>query len=108
VLAQGAVAELKASLHRDVVIRIEGVISAKATEAVQALSGVNRAATVAVNGHSQLTVVTENQQALLPRLIETLTQHSAVMQKITPEEVTLEDVFIARTGRTLADDTRVK
>jgi hypothetical protein len=27
------------------------------------------------------------------------------LQKITPEEVTLEDVFIAHTGRTLAEDT---
>jgi ABC-2 type transport system ATP-binding protein len=108
VLAMGAVADLKASLQRESVIRIDGVISAKATEAVQGLAGVNRAATVAVNGHSQLTVVTEDQQFLLPRLIETLTQHGVVMQKITPEEVTLEDVFIARTGRTLADDTRVK
>ena len=108
VLAMGAVPELKASLKREAVIRIEGVISTKAAEAVQALPGVSRAATLAVNGHQQLTVVADDQQALLPRLIETLTAHSAVMQKITPEEVTLEDVFIARTGRTLADDTRVK
>ena len=43
-----------------------------------------------------------------PRLIESLTSNSAVLQKIAPEEVTLEDVFIARTGRTLAQDTRVK
>jgi len=108
VLAMGAVPELKASLKREAVIRIEGVISTKAAEAVQALPGVSRAATLAVNGHQQLTVVADDQQALLPRLIETLTAHSAVMQKITPEEVTLEDVFIARTGRTLAEDTRVK
>jgi hypothetical protein len=37
-----------------------------------------------------------------------LTTHNAIIQKITPEEMTLEDVFIARTGRTLAEDTRVK
>ncbi len=106
VLAMGTVADLKASLHREAVIRIDGVIPAKATEAVGALPGVSQAATVAVNGHSQLTVVSEDHQALLPRLIETLTRHNAVMQKITPEEVTLEDVFIARTGRTLAEDTK--
>jgi hypothetical protein len=52
--------------------------------------------------------VAQDQAATLPRVIETLAAHKAVMQKITPEEVTLEDVFIARTGRTLADDTRVK
>ena len=108
VLALGNVPELKASLNREAVIRIEGVISAKASQAVQALPGVSQAATTPVNGHVQLTVVAQDHQALLPRLIETLTAHNAVMQKITPEEVTLEDVFIARTGRTLADDTRVK
>ncbi|MGH2521196.1 MAG: ABC transporter ATP-binding protein [Anaerolineales bacterium] len=108
VLALGTVPELKAALHRDAVIRIEGVISASASQAVEKLPGVSRAALAAINGHTQLTVVADDQQMLLPRLIETLTAHKAVVQKITPEEVTLEDVFIARTGRTLAEDTRVK
>ncbi len=108
VLALGTVPELKASLNRDAVIRIEGVISAKAARAVEQLPGVTRAATTQVNGHVQLTVVSPDHQMLLPRLIEVLTAHQAVIQKIAPEEVTLEDVFIARTGRTLADDTRVK
>jgi ABC-2 type transport system ATP-binding protein len=109
VLALGAVPELKESLKQDFVIRIEGVISSKAGAAVEALPGVTRAAVAAVNGHTQLTVMSQDHQmTLLPRLIETLTAHEAVIQKITPEEPTLEDVFIARTGRTLADDTRVK
>jgi ABC-2 type transport system ATP-binding protein len=108
VLALGTVPELKASLQREAVIRIEGVISSRASQAVQQLPGVSRAALGAVNGHTQLTVVAQDHHMLLPRLIETLTAHSAVVQKITPEDVTLEDVFIARTGRTLADDTRVK
>lgn len=108
VLALGTAQELKTSLRRDAVIRIEGVISSKAAQAVQGLSGVSQAAITAANGHTQLTVVAEAHQTLLPQLIQTLTAHNAVMQKITPEEVTLEDVFIARTGRTLADDTRVK
>ena len=108
VLALGTVPELKASLGREEVIRFEGVISAGAADAIQGLPGVMRAAQSAVNGHTQLTVVVDNQRALLPRIIETLTAHNALVQKIVPEEVTLEDVFIARTGRTLAEDTRVK
>lgn len=108
VLALGSVAELKASLGREEVIHIEGVISAEASQAVQSLPGVTQAVRGAVDGRTQLTVVGENQRALLPRLIETLTAHQALIQKIVPEEVTLEDVFIARTGRTLADDTRVR
>lgn len=108
VLALGTVDELKASVKREAVVRIEGVISAKASRAVEQLPGVKRAVTAAVNSHTQLTVVADDSSGLLPRLIETLNAHQAVMQKITPEEMTLEDVFIERTGRTLADDTRVK
>jgi ABC-2 type transport system ATP-binding protein len=108
VLALGTVDELKAAVTRESVIRIDGVISARAGRAVEELPGVKRAATTNVDGHTQLTVVTDDPKALLPRLINTLSAHQAVMQKITPEEMTLEDVFIARTGRTLADDTAVK
>lgn len=108
VLALGTVPELKASLGRDQVIHIEGVISAQASQAVKRLPGVTQATLAATNGRTQLTVVAQDGQFLLPRLIETLIAHHAVVQKITPEEVTLEDVFIAHTGRTLAEDTRVK
>ncbi|MCC6188594.1 MAG: ABC transporter ATP-binding protein [Anaerolineales bacterium] len=108
VLALGSVPELKASLKREAVTRIEGIISNAAARAVEGLPGVSRAALAAVNGHNTLTVMSPEPRAVLPRLIEALTAHQAVVQKIVPEEVTLEDVFIARTGRTLADDTRVK
>ena len=108
VLALGTVPELKAALKRDAVIRIEGVISAKASQAVEQLSGVTRVAAAAVDGRTQLTVMVQQPASALPRLIETLLAHGAIMQKIAPEEVTLEDVFITLTGRTLADDTRVK
>ena len=108
VLALGTVTELKDSLGREDVTRIEGVISSAAALAVQGLPGVSRAVLADVNSHNQLTVVAGDQRALLPRLIETLGAHHSVVQKIVPEEITLEDVFIARTGRTLADDTRLK
>ncbi len=108
VIALGEVADLKESLGRETVIRLEGVISAEATQAVQALAVVKQAVVTAVNGHNQLTVVTPDQNNILPVLINTLTAHGAVLQKITPEEVTLEDVFIAHTGRTLAEDTAVQ
>lgn len=107
VIALGTVAELKESLGREMVIRLEGVIPAKASHAVTGLNGVSQTAITAVNGHNQLTVVTPHKN-LLPQLIETLTNNGAILQKITPEEVTLEDVFITHTGRTLAEDTSVK
>ena len=108
VIALGEVADLKESLGREKVIRLEGVISAEATQAVQTLALVKRAVITAVNGHNQLTVVAPDQDNILPTLIHTLISHGAILQKITPEEVTLEDVFIAHTGRTLAEDTAVQ
>jgi ABC-2 type transport system ATP-binding protein len=108
VIAQGTVPELKQSLGREEVIRLEGVISDRAGQAVRELAGVSKAALASVNGHNQLTVVTHDSQNVLPRLIETLSRHKSVLRKITPEEITLEDVFIAHTGRTLAEDTTVK
>jgi hypothetical protein len=98
--------ELKASLQSEQVTRIEGVIPAKAVSAVQVLPGVRQATRAEVDGGNELVVVTEPGFAGLPTLVETLTAAQARIQKIAPEEITLEDVFIAKTGRTLAEDTR--
>lgn len=105
-LALDTVEALKASLQREGVTHIEGVISSHAEQAVRALPWVVRTSRAAKNGSALLTVVTENGRENLPVLVETLTQSGARIQKISPEEPTLEDVFIARTGRTLAEDTR--
>lgn len=106
VIALGTVPELKQSLNRETVIRLEGVISHAVLQSVQTLPGIQQAVLASTNGHSQLTVVAKGQN-ILPHLVETLLAQGSILQKITPEEVTLEDVFITKTGRTLADDTRV-
>ncbi|MFN2150500.1 MAG: ATP-binding cassette domain-containing protein [Anaerolineales bacterium] len=107
-LALGTVDELKASLGRNHVVRVEGIISRKALEATQALPQVAQATLTSKEGLGLLNVVAQNGTNILPVLIDTLTQHKATIQKIEPEEVTLEDVFITKTGRTLAEDTREK
>ncbi len=104
-LALGPVEELKQSWKQDQVIRIEGVIPRLAVEAVQAMPAVSQATAAIKNGATHLTVVSKSNDQLLPQLIENLTSSGARIQKISPEETTLEDVFIARTGRTLAEDT---
>jgi ABC-2 type transport system ATP-binding protein len=108
VIALGTVPELKATLGNETSIHLEGVIPEAASVAVGRLQNVDKTAVTAVNGHSKLTVVTHNHTALLPELIQTLSANGAILQKISPEEVTLEDVFITQTGRTLAEDTSVK
>ena len=107
-LALGTLADLKESLQRDHVTHVEGVISAKATEAVRLLAWVKQATRADQDGSTRLTVVAEEGQQNLPELIQVLTRNAALLQKIAPEEPTLEDVFIAKTGRTLAQDTSVK
>jgi ABC-2 type transport system ATP-binding protein len=105
VIALDSVPKLKESLGRDSVIRLEGVIPTRASQAVEELAGVNQVTLTAVNGTTELTVVTPDQRAVLPKIIDTMSAHEAILRRITPEEITLEDVFIARTGRTLAEDT---
>ncbi len=105
-LAMDNVPALKASLGREQITRIQGVISSKAVQAVQALPLVQKATLAIQDGRSDLTVISEPDPIALSQIIEALTRNAAVIQHITPEEVTLEDVFIAKTGRTLAEDTR--
>ncbi len=106
-LALGTVEELKTSLQREGVTHIEGVIPSRAADAVRSIPSVVRATRTAQDGGALLTVVTASGREILPQLIEVLTRSGAVIQKITPEELTLEDVFITKTGRTLAEDTRL-
>jgi ABC-2 type transport system ATP-binding protein len=108
VIAQGTIPELKASLNREGVTKVEGVIPDPALAAARALDGVSSAALSTRDNAQELVVVSPNPRALLPQLIRALMDNGAVLEQIAPTEVTLEDVFIAKTGRTLADDTREK
>ena len=104
-LALGTIAELKTSLGRSQVTRIEGVITSKSLAAIRQLPEVEQASRTSLETIDLLTVVTRQGHENLPKLIETLNRTGALIQKIAPEEITLEDVFIAKTGRTLAEDT---
>ncbi|MFU8771282.1 MAG: DUF4162 domain-containing protein, partial [Anaerolineales bacterium] len=105
-LALGTVDDLKDSLNQNHITRIEGVIPAKSLAAVQKLPGVHHATRTAQNGGNLLTVVSSNGHDILAHLLSALSRTGAVIQKISPHEITLEDVFITKTGRTLAEDTR--
>jgi ABC-2 type transport system ATP-binding protein len=105
-LAMGRIEELKDSLGQEQVTRIEGVIPSRAVAAIRQLQNVQQATRTNSDNGDLLTIVTTNSHEFLPQLIEVLTRAGALIRKISPEEVTLEDVFIAKTGRTLAEDTR--
>lgn len=107
IIALGTVDELKASLQQDGVIRVEGIIPASAYAAVKGLEHVGEAVLTASDGLAELRVVTPHPRRLLPELIRTLFDCGAVIEDVAPAQVTLEDVFVALTGRTLGEDTRV-
>ncbi|MGB9586079.1 MAG: ATP-binding cassette domain-containing protein, partial [Anaerolineales bacterium] len=104
-LALGTIAELKASLGWANIIHIEGVIPQRAVDAVRHIADIQQATRTSTNGATILTVVSESGKEILAELIHVLTYNGSSIQKITPEEPTLEDVFISKTGRTLAEDT---
>lgn len=107
VLAVGTVPELKSSLQNDELLEIEGLIPLSAIDASRSLNGICQTASSVVDGFTNLTLVTDNARASLPELIRILTAHEAVIHRVKHKETSLEDVFIAHTGRTLAEDTRV-
>ncbi len=104
-LAVGTVPELKASLSRDQIIMIEGVIPQSAVSLVRDMPAVTQATLKTESGLDMLTVVAPAGDISLPRLVDQLLGAGASVHKIAPEETTLEDIFIAKTGRTLAEDT---
>ncbi len=108
IIALGTIEELKATINREEVIKIEGVIPSEAYEAVRLLSGVKEAALTKEKDLAKLIVVGSEPRTLLPSLIRTLFESGATIEYISPAEVTLEDVFVAKTGRTLDIDTRIK
>ena len=102
-LALGTVSDLKASLQQDQVTHFEGAISAQAENNLRNLPEVLQTSRSTQDGKALLTVVSAAGQSNLPRLIDILTHQGAILQKITTQEPTLEDVFIELTGSSLRE-----
>ena len=108
IIAYGTPDALKASLVTEETITLEGIIPQEVTEQIRSIAGV-KAATVTSeeDGRTSVSIITENSRRLLPKIIEKVVGNGATVDFIKPHEVTLEDVFIAKTGRALNVDTRV-
>jgi len=107
IIALGSPNDLKASLVREDVVHLEGILPGPTVDRLRAIPGVrNVVAQAESGGRTTLAVLCDNSRLQLPRIIEAATGNGASLEYIKPQEVTLEDVFIARTGRSLAIDTR--
>ncbi|MBU7016404.1 MAG: ABC transporter ATP-binding protein [Theionarchaea archaeon] len=107
VIALGTPEELKGRIERQSVTKIEGIIPEWALEEIQSMNGVKEAVLTSNNGLSKLVIVSDNSRVVLPQVIKTLFDSKSVIEYISPEDITLEDVFISLTGRALSEDTVV-
>ena len=107
VIACGTPEELKGRIERESVTKIEGVIPEWALEEIQSMEGIKEAVLTSNNGLSKLVIVSENSRVVLPHIIKKLFDSKSVIEYISPEDITLEDVFISLTGRALSEDTVV-
>lgn len=106
VIAQGTPEALKAEVSQMSVIHVRGVMPPQTLPAVHALAAVDGATIAMHNGRQELAVRTAAPQQVLPALIQLLYAQGATIEDISPSRITLEDVFVALTGRTLADDSQ--
>jgi len=108
IIALGSSKDLKASIAHEDVVSLEGVFPDPTVERLRAIPGIlNVAATAEDSGRMNLEVLCQNSRAMLSKIIESVAGNGATIEYIKPKEATLEDVFIAKTGRTLNVDTRV-
>jgi ABC-2 type transport system ATP-binding protein len=105
IIALGSPEELKAKIEKEFVTKIEGIIPEKALRKVQVLTGIKEAVLTSSNGMSRMVVVSENSRGVLPQVIRVLFDAGSTIEYISPEDITLEDVFISMTGRALSEDT---
>ncbi len=106
IIALGTPTELKKSLKVRDALQIEGVIPKGVVQNLKDLPGILEAAiTEEKAGKSTLSVISDNTRKMLPKIMEVLSESDVEIEYIKPQDVTLEDVFIAKTGRALSVDT---
>ncbi len=105
--------DLKQALQENDILSIEGSIPDQAYSSLQTLPGIITAQMLVKksnNGSSQdkpyLNITCEDSHHTLPEIISSLTTNGAIIRNIDKKDITLEDVFINITGRSLMDDTR--
>ena len=105
IIAEGSIAGLKRDLGQNQIIKIEGIIPPEAVVALEQQPDVINMATSQTSNLTQLTIFVADIRQSLPGLMQNLLSHNALLEHISPANVTLEDVFMAKTGRTLSQDT---
>ncbi len=103
----GSPAELKEKVKSSDIIEIEARnISDRVAEALESFSEVSKVVVTTVDPSGEkgmLRVHVEKGKEVLPKILEFLVRKQTTITKVSFIEPTLEDVFIAETGRSLRD-----
>lgn len=106
IIALGTPTELRKTLQVRDALQLEGMIPKGVIQSLKDLPGVIEAAvTEEKAGMSTLSIISDNTRKMLPKIMEVLLENDVQIEYIKPQDVTLEDVFIAKTGRALSVDT---
>jgi len=107
IVTLGSPSELKEKVKSSDVIEIEARnLSDQSTNALESFSEVSKVAVSAVDSTDDrglLRIHAEKGKEVLPRLLDFLVRKRVSITKVSFIEPTLEDVFIAETGRSLRD-----
>lgn len=101
---------LTKGLDQDESISIEGTFPDvdNIVQSVNSISGVKHSVfqqSSIIGGNDKIIVQVNNSKDSMSAIISQLIKQKANIKFIDPKEITIEDVFIARTGRTLSDTT---
>lgn len=106
IIALGTPSELKKSIGAWDVVNVAGVIPVGLVQKVKGIDGVKDAAIKnTTEGKSTLGIMCRDSRTILPRIMEVMLENDVHIEYIKPQDITLEDVFMAKTGRALSVDT---
>jgi ABC-2 type transport system ATP-binding protein len=104
ILASDTPSNLKHTLQRDAVFRLQVTYLPEAAELVCNIDGVRQCVHRHVEEHTELSLILEGEDVLAP-VIAALSEHKARLLSLEKREPTLEDVFMSLVGRRLDEDT---
>ncbi|MFW9780412.1 MAG: ABC transporter ATP-binding protein [Candidatus Heimdallarchaeota archaeon] len=102
---------LKETLSQDEVIAIEGTFpeGEDLLKRIQKLEGVHKAAMMVNMGdREEISVLVDDAKDRMSTILDVITSSNGHITFVNPTEVSLEDVFINYTGRSLSKDTSVQ
>lgn len=113
IIALDTPADLKASLQVESssVVSMEGIFLNGVVNNIQQIPGVLNAGLSKANGNgstSALSIVTENPRAILPKVMSAVLETGSTIEFVQTKDISLEDVFLSKTGRSLSEDTSKK